>query len=243
MKLADLVECSLPLLAEGKDDAYPYWFGGTCFLVRYQGDLFVVTANHCLKNKTKDEVRVQRHPASDTFLTLTALFTQHKEALHEDDPDQDDWAVLQVEVMDSCDPTATPLDLDATPDATQLTGTKLVVRGYPKGLSGIDYDALKIRWQAFAGSAAYEGRPSWSERCHTLVLDDVAGVESIDGLSGSPVFALKPEHGNKLSYSFAGMALRGSKESKLVHILEAPVVRAAVAAAHRNRRAPVKPSG
>lgn len=231
----ELTACSLPLLAEGDDEQYPYWFGGTCFLCRYGEKLYAVTAKHCLRDKAKDQVRIQRRPNSPTFITLSGLFTQNPSSLHREDPDQDDWAVL--EALDPAeqhdDDLVQPLDLDVVPDAA-LPPTdqhRFLVRGYPKKICRIEYDACAIKWQAFLGSATYRERPSWSRFCHTVVIDDVSGVESIDGLSGSPLFLVETRPRPHV-FAFAGLALRGSKESSLLHFLEARVVRAAVVAAH-----------
>lgn len=120
MKLNELIGCSIPLLAEqAHNHDYPYWFGGTCFLLRHDGALYAVTASHCLRQKTKEQVRIQRRPNSKTFLTLTALFVQDERLQHEDDPDHDDWAVFQVlePEHDPADSVVPILDLDAIPDA------------------------------------------------------------------------------------------------------------------------------
>lgn len=236
MKLYDFVKCSLPLLAENEaDDEYPYWFGGTCFLARYRGELYVVTAKHCLHDKTKDEARVQRRPDSATFLTLSALCTQNDQARHPDDLDHDDWAVfLAVTPADDGDALGPILDFDTMANATlpPKDGEVLVVRGYPKVTCEINYDAQAIRWRAWGGTGRYQGRPGWSAVCHTMVLDDVALIESIDGLSGSPVFLMKPRGENRYEAFFAGMALRGDRDARLLHFLDATIVRAAVVAAH-----------
>lgn len=231
----EVTACALPLLAEGDDELYPYWFGGTCFLCRHTGALYAVTANHCLRNKTKDEVRIQRNPRSPTFITLTGLATQRQESLHPGDPEQDDWAVFEASEPEEShdDPLVPVLCLDEVPDAAlPPTGAhRFIVRGYPNEICGIDYEDLEIKWKAFHGTATCCGRPSWSQFCFTVKLDDVSGIESIDGLSGSPVFLVDTKT-VPYSYSFAGMALRGSKESALLHVLEARVIRAAVVAAH-----------
>lgn len=241
MKIQELAACSLPLLAEGSDSTYPYWFGGTCFLCRFGGALYVVTARHCLRDKSKDEVRIQANPNSRALLPLCSLFTQSDSHRHEDEV-SDDWAVFQVAgdgtAVDSMS-TVRPLELDELACASwpPPEGHHLVVRGYPKTASEISYEECAIRWRAYMGSARYVCKPTWGDHVHTLRLDDVTEVESVDGLSGSPVFMVTGDD-PPLSVVFAGLVLKGSKKSSLLHFLDARVVRAAVAKSHENRRTP-----
>jgi trypsin-like peptidase len=236
VKVRELLECALPLLAEGDHERYPYWFGGTCFAVRFNGRLYVVTAEHCVRDKDRNEVRVQRQPGSDTLVTLRALFIQDPSQRDAEDPDQHDWAVFQaVEPEDSGDSLVNVVDVAAVPDAPlpPPPGHKLLVRGYPKTRCLIDYEKLTIVWQAYGGTGQYVGATS-SKWLHTMKMDDISQVESVDGLSGSPVFLAAPEQ-DGLAFSFAGMVLRGSKESGLLHFLDRAVVRAAIRGADMRR--------
>jgi hypothetical protein len=104
-------------------------------------------------------------------------------------------------------------------------GHKLVVRGFPKELSRIDFETLRIRWQAFAGTGTYAGEPGW-DKCHTLKLDEPDLVANYDGLSGSPVFLLSPADGGRFQPAFAGMVLRGG--NGLLHFMDGIVLRQAL---------------
>ncbi|MGD0679698.1 MAG: hypothetical protein ABSC94_30290, partial [Polyangiaceae bacterium] len=186
MKLGELVSCALPVMSEYDSDAYPYFFGGTCFLVRYKESLFIVTACHVLKDKSADALRIPRRPSSRTFLVLRHIWRAPSELLAHEDPEKYDWAVIGADwpSPDADDPLSPVLDLDAMGIAAMKVlpdGYKLVVRGFPKELSGIDFESLRIRWQAFAGTGTYAGEPGW-DKCHTLKLDDPSLVANYDGL-------------------------------------------------------------
>ena len=226
MKLGDLVNCALPVMSEYESEEYPYFFGGTCFLVQFSERLFIVTARHVLKDKSIQDLRIPRRPASRTFLTLRHVWTAPDIHLEGDDPDQHDWAIFEVEAPapGDKDALAPPFELQVT-NLAKLNkfpeGYKLVVRGFPKELSAIDFEALRIKWQAFAGTGLYVGPTRW-ERCHTLRLDEPDKLASYDGLSGSPVFLVWPAGDLRSQFAFAGMVLRGG--NGLLHFLDGYVL-------------------
>ncbi|WP_437587804.1 hypothetical protein [Sorangium sp. So ce1000] len=213
-----------------ESDEYPYWFGGTCFLVRYLNKLYALTAKHVLKNMDPNAIRIPRRPDSRTFLTLTKLWTGKID--DPEDTDYADWAIVAAEEPGedaSGDPIVPPLDLDAiTPVSFSRPpeGCKLAIRGYPIGLSRVSYDEQRLKWQAFAGSAMYVAPTSW-KHCHTARFDDVSGIDNIDHMSGSPVVLVCPQ-GSKSVIYFAGLAVRGTKESGLVHFIDAKVIMTAL---------------
>ncbi len=178
-------------------------------------------------------------PWPSTESTTRTRPPQRDEGRHKDDPDHDDWAVFTAVTpgLTDGDGLVPVLDFGTMANAALPPDDQdvLVARGYPKATSNIAYDAQAIRWQAFGASGKYAGRPDWSDACHTMRLDDVTQIESIDGMSGSPIFLLKPRTPEQFECSFAGMALRGSKTSRLLHFLDASIIRAAIIAAHRLR--------
>lgn len=217
MKLKELVRCSLPVLAEGTDPAYPYWFGGTCFLVRSRGKLVVLTARHVLANKTKDELRIQRNLDAIHFLKLSWLYTDQTPDSY--DNDYADWALFTVaeEADEGMERIVPALDLDVLSSVGMPPSSKnsqLILSGYPSAHSKIDYEKKRLRWTSILATASYVGR-SPSSACEQLRFDDLSKVEGLDGMSGSPVFLLGPDGGNPRTVAFAGMLIRATKVSGL----------------------------
>ena len=66
----DLLECAKPLIFENEDAEFAYSMQGTLFLARFKKNLFAITAQHCLRNRTKESVRVEIHPGDPSFLPL-----------------------------------------------------------------------------------------------------------------------------------------------------------------------------
>jgi hypothetical protein len=97
--------------------------------------------------------------------------------------------------------------------------------GYPRKHADIEYGARTSRTesQQWLLQATYRGR-SELPNCHTLVLRETGGIEDLDGLSGSPVFALEAGAPDAVRALFAGLVLRGTAASGLVHFLCAEAI-------------------
>ncbi len=77
-----------------------------------------------------------------------------------------------------------------------------------------------MRFQGVVSEATYQ-QLSTEKYCHTIHFDDLSNVDSINGLSGSPIFHFKKaDKLNVMNYNFAGMLIRGSKESELGHFVD-----------------------
>ena len=50
MKIDDLLKSTKPILYETGTEEWPYAFSGTCYPVKYEGALFIVSAFHCYSN-------------------------------------------------------------------------------------------------------------------------------------------------------------------------------------------------
>lgn len=90
MTLANLLECSRPLLFKNEDQDFPYSCGGTCFLVRYRGAVFVITTRHCLRDREIQKTLIGADAGTRDFLPFRRF--------HVIDPlegeENDDWRDL-----------------------------------------------------------------------------------------------------------------------------------------------------
>lgn len=50
MSVDDLLKSTKPIIYETGQEEWPYALSGTCYPVKYDGTLFVVSAFHCYKN-------------------------------------------------------------------------------------------------------------------------------------------------------------------------------------------------
>ena len=107
-------------------------------------------------------------------------------------------------------------------DVGFAAGDILVTRGFPHSLGGIDYDSGVIEVQSLAFSGNYVG-PTTDLHVHTCVFPKLEHVESINGISGSPVFVVRSVPIG-LDYLFAGMIVRGNAERRLFRFVDCSII-------------------
>ena len=224
MKLMGIVTCARPVLFANESPEYPYSVGGTAFIVKFQGRTYLVTARHVhnLQNFEAGQFCIQYRPDSRDFLPLGAMYLVRGE--NKEDTDQYDIVVREIddravrEELYGEYPPYSLLQMDRYTIFSQRGA--YLYRGYPSAMREVDFERKRVEQGAVTTRAEYVGRTPY-EGVHELRLLDLDPLESIDGLSGSPVFQVHNEAGTKYSIeSFAGMLIRGSIESGKVFMLE-----------------------
>jgi hypothetical protein len=223
------LDCSLPVLWESDNPDYPYWFGGTCFLAKYRDEFYVITAKHVIADRSPDKLLVHHRAKSRSFFPFDKIYRD--KTPDPEDSDSSDWVILHVkkDLVDWCDPPVQPLDLTRGVPKVSPSGMQaasFAARGYPKCRSGIHYELQLIYWQAFWGFADYD-HASTAKRCHVVMFQDLSPIESMDGMSGSPVFMVLNGDRNDQAF-FAGLLIMGSKDSGLGHFISAEVITSAL---------------
>ena len=164
VKLGELLECSKPLLFEDGWEKYEYSGGGTFFLAKDQGRFYGITAQHCLRGRDKNAIRLmfdELAPNEEKFMPLC-----HVRELNDPQAGPEDYsdvALLEIDesqLSDEQQLSTRFLDLDKLRDRRVVLGRgeKLVTRGFPHCLGGIDYGARKIVVQALTFDGTYGGR-------------------------------------------------------------------------------------
>ena len=145
------VEAVLPLGAASQVPGYEYFTGGTCFLARRKGRLFVVTARHALQDKPADEVWVPHH--ADTLDPLPLRSISQTAHLKTESAFAADIAAFAVDEK-RVGALAPQIDFDAVAfwnPADARSGAEIVFAGFPKrGLANaVDYVARTVSRQRF----------------------------------------------------------------------------------------------
>ncbi|WP_457443769.1 hypothetical protein [Roseateles sp. P5_E4] len=218
----DLLSAVQPLVFETGYEVFPYMIGGTAFLAGYEGRWYVCTTRHGLHPESPPAICVFPHDHSRKFFKLGRVFFVPRE--HEPE-DFVDLAVIDINMSCLDDPelaVAKPLDLEAMFDPdwehVALQGSTLIMAGYPKERSEIGLEDQLLRTDRTLLSGTYQGA-SGLEHLHLMQIDDAQELASFDGFSGSPVLAVKGCAGGETSVVLCGMAIRGTRGSRLVHFL------------------------
>lgn len=225
MKLDTIFKCSRPVLFENNDEVYTYSIGGTCFIAKFKQKHYVITAKHILRNFAQVQFRVQYHPASGDFIPLKKCFT-----LKQTDSDEIDCFDLAVFTVDESE-LSYGLFIDQLPynllESDKWTiysqKSKYVYRGFPIETRSLDWIEKSIRQTAILGQGEYGGRASF-DCCHVINLLNLKPLASLDGLSGSPLFQINHENEKFSREAFAGMIVRGTKESGKAYFIEHSIV-------------------
>lgn len=217
--------CARPLIFENEDDQFSYSIHGTAFLVRCKGRYFGITAQHCLRTWTKEAVRLAVDLSKRDFLPMRRLHLGESTDHHDDD--YADIALFEVEerlVDTSILHGLHFLDADYFAELRfcLVSNAILALRGYPGELNWVNYDENIIHEQAFAADGHFDG-PAQLKHCGRMRFNSLEPIQDTDGLSGSPVFQFQTTP-NGLSYLFAGMLIRASKQSGCGSFIEAPVI-------------------
>lgn len=210
-----IAACARPIIFEQEHKEPHYLIGGTCFLCSFRGDLYVVTAQHCLDGASSDQIRIQYHPKSRAFLPLCS----HSAIIHDRRVRKDEtinysdialYTVIQAE----CDLQELALSNSLALESLMnmplpiVPEARLFVRGFPSELdNGIDPDFCRIHQQGYLAEANYV-KEAPSPYCHELSFVLSHDLDSINGMSGSPVFQIiQTPTGFKDIYSFVGLML------------------------------------
>jgi hypothetical protein len=224
VKLLAITHCARPVLFANADREYPYSISGTAFVVKFSDRSFIVTAKHVLRlgSFKPHQLCIQYRPDGKDFLPLGALYVVR--GTDSEDTDQYDIAVrevdlsaLQTELYGDYEPYQL-FQMDRLTIYSQRGA--YLYRGYPTPLREVDFDCNKIEQGSVTSRAEYVGRTKYAS-IHQLRLLDLKPLESIDGLSGSPVFQVHNEENSKYSReAFAGMLIRGTIESGAAYLIE-----------------------
>lgn len=229
MTMKEFFRCTLPVISEHPEPEYaPYSFGGTSFLVEYQGVLCVLTAQHVIDNLHPDphRIRVLAEQGGERFLPLAGIARSN---IPESYADISMIEVNQAELTAETRARLHPVNLNELNRTNNFhpSVSVLCLRGYPRCLSNIDFSEETMRFCGYYTETRYIGY-STVEHCHVLNFIDLSGVESINGLSGSPVLHVIKTGPNSLLYDFAGMLIMGTKESLIGHFIDSSMIYAAL---------------
>ena len=220
-------EIARPIWFEHDDPIYSIWVKGSSFICADAKHFYWVTAAHVLTN-TKADPQSLRIFSSDS--ATTTLSFDEKYTLTETDARDDyrDIFILRVddEEFSKCGDSALIgqdiqdgfLDVDSLP-----LGSELWIVGYADDDNYVDYEQAKIKQTRSVVRAIYQGQ-GVSDYCHTARVESSIKLSSFDGLSGSPVFYKRIDGGEERMV-LAGMLIRGTANSLMVHFINAAVIR------------------
>ncbi|NTU49956.1 MAG: hypothetical protein HGA87_03550 [Desulfobulbaceae bacterium] len=207
-----ILDSTKPILYETGYEEWPYAYAGSCFPVRWKNKLYIVSAFHCFENhQVEPEATLYPIPVKqDHFFgyccMLRAKVNEAKDLKHYDQ------LLLQVSHDIHSDKeigSVNAFDLSDSQSLISLSSPDVLdvwLRGFLLENPGheVDYEALKIRQQAYVTNGLVSSRNSLFNYCHMLkVKTPVPAGMSLNGMSGSAAYAVD-KNGN---VKFAGTVI------------------------------------
>lgn len=213
------------LFHTGAPDA-PFAFGGTYFLLIYADRLFAITARHVVRTNVPEKLLLSTSDKTPIPPRILEQIGPSDEASGEMDLVVYDLDVRHYNTKQRRRICAYRLDTTAPSRHLSRYDCDYALFGYPLRYADLEYGARTTRTesQQWCLRGRYRGN-SEIANCHILALRNDAGLEDLNGLSGSPVFALATCAPGTVEAIFAGLVLRGSAASGRVHFLDAGAIR------------------
>lgn len=223
-------EACRPVIFEGEHAEFPYWGKGSSFLISNTQNFFWVTASHVIVNMGGSANALRIFPSDNSRISLpfNEQYTINKGSV---DEDHHDVFILRIDLSGfdrSGDAPLVAQDIEkgVLPAEYLKQDDELWVMGYPSDSNTINYDTRTITNTRSVLRAIYKGE-SISDHCHKLIIESSIKLESLDGLSGGPVFHMKQEthSGESVIYPMlVGMLLRGTASSGIAHFVSSSVI-------------------
>lgn len=206
------------------DSAGYLWGVGSAVLLRYQGGLYCLTADHVIHNQhaSYEEMRVLTSGTPPAGIPFQSYLRPKSDKLDDDHLDIVVYKVIEkaLERHLGHKPKAVALDQRFYPAKFMPDGCPLIVAGYPDADDRYDHDAGILRDHLLIKSGekgdSQIGEPVYSFHSTPTHLD-------YRGMSGSPVLGWINKH-----LFFIGVVIRGSSSSGIMHFIDSTVVLATI---------------
>ncbi|HEY8906021.1 MAG TPA: trypsin-like peptidase domain-containing protein, partial [Rhodoferax sp.] len=201
----------------------PHSVFGSCFLIGYQGRVFVITARHVLRPDGELSPMCVRSP-SGWLLPLKDVYFA---PISEVPDDFADLAIVEVDMKlldgDMGQTRILPLRRDDEDWLPWRYVSRFAVVGFPNEQTFVDYETGEVVEGRVELVGGYN-RPAESAHLHELVIENPLSLESYSGFSGGPVLMLKRSVGAQTVPVLCGVAIQGTAVSRTVRFIERSIL-------------------
>ena len=206
-------------------DEYPYSFRGSGAAIRFGAQHLMFCTSHQFSDLEPDRIAIVPSVARTKTITASTLHVTHPHDPADDGEYLDVRAFeFRVEKYDIPNLTSDFFSIDETSlwPSGSLSTHRFFVFGFPFKRQSVDFDTPRIDARVVAVGATYDGK-SAADWVHRIRMDRREPFDP-DGMSGGPVFYLG-RRGADFFMGFAGIVVRGSASSELLHFIEAGFLR------------------
>jgi len=195
----------------------------TGFLLRFLGETFFITTRHAVMNAKFDtkDLCVPYSRRSNRCIPFPTVKTFS--AVDRNDTDQVDIIVMKSDrslIEELLFGDEQPFDVSEHQVVLDYTkGLLLHFKGITPEKNDLNYDDQKFHLHFSSAPAVYEGETIYRS-IHMAKAAIPEDFPDFDGLSGSPLFAVTDENSYESESLFAGMLIRGTRSSQILHFIE-----------------------
>jgi len=224
-----ILKSTQPLLYETGFDEWPYAYAGSCFPVRWDGRLYIVSAYHCYENHQIAPESTLYSIPSDPRRFFGFCNTLRGKVQGASDQKHLDQIALEVSceihdkaALDSVD----ALDLSMQENAISLSDSSLSdvwLRGFvfDNPTHEVCFENKKIRQQAYVTNGIVSSRKSTFDHCHMVkVKAPIPEGFSPRGMSGSAVYGMD-RNGN---VRFSGTVIEFNEYTNEYMVIDASIL-------------------
>ncbi len=232
LNLKKYVRCLLFITDCGHEIGKFASISGTCFLIKYKGVYYAITAKHTLRDLRRiDDLKILLNPYAKNekqqhrTIKFESAFSYNGDTGTMDyDNDCDDICILKVhheEPSSLLDPFFFPYSELSYKNFTQ--SSQLIIMGFPTEAQDIGDGTKRGSFGAIhLTCSSYMKDSLFDYKFRVMVANNK--IKGFDGFSGSPIFCILNDGTEKIS----GIVIRGTAESGILHCLDIRLFEAAI---------------
>lgn len=212
-----------PLFLDPDVPGFPLIRSGSCWVLAYRGDMWILSSNHAFQNQrlTPDRARVFLNVQGGSLGKAIPLSGEY---VLPRGTNKDDNAWTDFVLIGCADPPPAwmrLLDLDRGGLADLDAATRyhwVRIFGFANVMGNeVDYDQERVT----IGSCSFDGQyagPTESKYVHEIRFESTGHVNDFNGMSGGPAFICRP---GAEPWSYAGVVITGSAASRIARFVDA----------------------
>lgn len=212
-----------PLFLDPDVEGFPLIRSGSCWLLSFRGDMWILSSNHAFTNQrlSPEQTRVFLNVETGRLGAAVRLAGEYVRPVAPNSHD-DVWTdFVLVRCADPPPAYLRLLDLDrgGLADLDAATPAHWVrIFGFANVMgNAVDYEEARIT----IGSCSFDGRyagPTESKYVHAVRFESTGHVNDFNGMSGGPAFMCRP---GAEPWAFAGIVITGDARARVARFVDA----------------------
>jgi len=210
-----LLGVTRPVCFDNETNEWRYSTNGSAVVLRTNGKLFAVTAEHVVRGYKHRQILFPYVPGSEFFLPLEHVFEVRTPITNDTDhKDIRIFSVWEKKLNKKQFPIEAAFSLSANLAQERNETTKYFIAGYPNDLNSANYETLKLVHQGLIINLTLEHENRYLG-VDQFRFSNTGELSTFQGFSGGGVFSITPSAPGRGNVRFEGILVRATLESML----------------------------